>query len=785
MLKALQPASPGRDVMAESAAPLGLLARRTRMPKGLEGSAFVVPFGNTTGAAVFQRGGRTFVVFDERRPVDMAALHADPVFGQATVQLLPNGTLLRLPVPAGVSIALFQTPQGWRIAGLTAVAKSQPIVATYVDGAMSLGAEQPGDVLSMADPDTGATLLVGTQRRPGQGVATTRRTTEFVLRATGLGVIVEPLSDAIVLKAVPTGFILTGGPGGLAVSPSTAATEALMQAAHLTRRLDFSTMPTAPLMRLMSRQIADAAAAQPQARGPMRRAVAQSMMALGMAAEAESLLDVAAEQDPRQAASADMTGLKAIAALLAGRPADAEGIYDPRLTGTDDIAFWRAVRQAMLDDGSPAAAAVFASTAPLALLYPKPIADKILPLIIETMIQGGKIASAAQLLAQRKDDRRLDYARALQRQAEGDTDQALGLLDDLAAGHDRFDRARAAIRAVELRLASHKLDASQAADALDKLIYVWRGDQRELALRERIAELRGQAGSWRVALATLRQAETDFPEQAAAVHDRLKDAFANMVAGHGLQQMTPIDVDSAVDENADLMPTNGGDPALEEQLADRLLALDLPERAKPVLGKLMKSTASVGGKARFGATLAALDSREMDETGALAALDASEGQGLPPDLAEKRALLRANAMAHSGNPAAAAATLTAIGTPATNEARATILEQAQDWPAAEQAWSAYTATALPPEGGLDDGQARTLLRLTTAAARAGDDTTLATLRQKYDGRIAVGALADMFHLLTAEPVRGTGDLLRAKQEASLAESLPANLKALHGSAPAH
>ncbi len=175
----------------------------------------------------------------------------------------------------------------------------------------------------------------------------------------------------------------------------------------------------------------------------------------------------------------------------------------------------------------------------------------------------------------------------------------------------------------------------------------------------------------------------------------------------------------------------------------------------------------------------------MDEAGALAALDASEGPGLPPDLTEKRALLRAHAMARGGNPAAAAATLTAIGTPAANEARATILEQAQDWPAAEQAWSAYAATALPPDGGLDDGQARTLLRLTTAAARAGDDTALMTLRQKYDSRLGAGALADMFHLLTAEPVRGTGDLQRAKQEASLAEALSANLQALHGTAPAH
>ena len=159
----------------------------------------------------------------------------------------------------------------------------------------------------------------------------------------------------------------------------------------------------------------------------------------------------------------------------------------------------------------------------------RPIREHILPLIVETMIKGGEIEPAAHLLDQRKDDPKLAYARALMQQADGDTDQALSMLDALANGHDQFDRARAAVRAVELRLAARKLDKSQAADALDKLLYAWRGDARELALRERIAELRGQTGAWRVALATLRQAETDFPEQATAIHQRLKDSFAGMI----------------------------------------------------------------------------------------------------------------------------------------------------------------------------------------------------------------------------------------------------------------
>ncbi len=39
----------------------------------------------------------------------------------------------------------------------------------------------------------------------------------------------------------------------------------------------------------------------PMARGPKHRAAAESMILLGMDAEAESLLRVAAEQDPKEA----------------------------------------------------------------------------------------------------------------------------------------------------------------------------------------------------------------------------------------------------------------------------------------------------------------------------------------------------------------------------------------------------------------------------------------------------------------------------------------------------
>jgi hypothetical protein len=743
------------------------------------GMVLTLPFPTSVGVAAFRRGDSALVVFDERTAIDLAAVRADPVLGTATVELLPEATVLHLKLPTDRLLAISRERQGWRLGVVATAPPARPIPMRSVDGALTLSADAVGEVVAIDDPETGATLLVGTQRAAGQGFPTLRQTPEFSLLPTWQGVVVEPLADNLVMRAGSDAFLITGGSKGLTLAPTSTATQAQADAAGMTRRFDLHAQPLPALVERLHREVLAAAAAPPLARGPLREAAAETMIALGMGAEAQGMLHLAAADDPALATSADMAGLGAVAALLAHRITEADGIEDPRLSGSDEVMLWRAVRTAARTPGSPLAAAGFATTAPLIAVYPAALRQRLLPLAAETMIKGGQKAAATRLLArQPDDDPTLALARGMLRQADGDTDGALAIYDRLANDPDRLVHDRAALHAVQLRLLAGRIDAAHAADALDLLLYAWRGGHRELALREWIAALREYSGNWTAALAMLHETEALFPDASQAVHARLRAAFMRLLQDKALDRLAPLELVSMVEENADLLPTGPAGEALEERLADRLLALDLPNRAAPVLAKLMAAAPSPAGRAGFGARLAALRLREDDAKGALAALAASADPTVSePPAASATAPAMGSATASATAPTAASGSAPPAASGAAPETTpAVAASAAAAAPEAAAASASAGPPPLPPPLPAPLIERRTLL-MAAAQARLGDTAhavaelaalgtaaadlaRAAILEQAKDWPNAEHALADY----VGKAVPSTGALDAAQQQ---------------------
>lgn len=752
-------------------------------------NAITLPFDARTGIAAFRRGGSAWIVVDEPRPLDVAPLRGHPRFGALEVSVAPAATVLRLPLDPALVLRPRRDGASWLVEAVPAAAPAQPLRAE-VAGAegprLALPAGRVGRSAALRDPATGETLLVGTVRDPSYGVAPARAYAAFSLPPTASGILVVPQSDSVALRALTDGFVIAAGQAGAVGLPLAAGDEgALAAAAGLTRRFDLSAPSDRPQADRIRRLTAETGAAPPLARLRLRMETAEAMLALGLAAEAHGVLALAAADDPAAAREPRLAGLTGVAALLAGRLEESAGLMDPRLDGSDEIALWRALRATALGESATAQAPVFAATAPLAATYAAPLRARIAPLLAEGMAAGGEAAAAQRLLdAAALPEEATHLARGRIAEARGDIDAALAAYDAAARGRDRLQRARALAAGTELALASGRIDAAAAAKRLDDALFAWRGDGFEIAQRLRIAELRLAAGDGRGAIGMLRETGAMFPDQEAALRPRLVSTFGALFregadAPPLAHALPPAQAVTLFEDNIDLLPPGAEGEAMIARLAERLLQLDLPGRAAALVARVMEAQQDPPARAQLGARLAAMRLADRDPMGARAALAASVADGLPRTLVRERRILEARALADSGETAAALAALGELADPAALDLRAGIAAGRGDWAAAVPALAALAAATLPPPGAaLDEAQRRNLVRLTAAAALAGQTDLLGQLARERGEAMRDGPLSEPFRLLTADPLRGAADLPRIAAELQLARALPQALAAI-------
>ncbi|MBW8269825.1 hypothetical protein [Caldovatus aquaticus] len=752
------------------------------------GRALLLPFGPEVGAAAFRRGDAAIVVFDAAAPLDLGALAGDPLFGAAEAWTSGDATVLRLRLAAPARLVPRPAPDrgGWLV---EARPEGLPGLRVLVPEAepepprLVIRAARPGRAVVLADPATGAPLLVGTVREGGQALLLARRGAQFDLLPSALGAVVLARSDALVLRAGPDRFTLSAAGGAALILGEAWRTPPLAaEAAAMSRVLDLRPAG-GPTLAARLRDLRGAiAAAPPLARAPLRREATETLLALGLAPEAQAMASLAFQEAPQARDDPRLLLAHGAAALLAGRIAEAApALEDHRLPETDETLLWRGLLAAARD-GAAEAAPALAATAPLLLTYPEALRARLLAPAAEALIEAGgapALALARRLLEGDEAAPGLALARARLAEAEGRVEEALAGYDAVARGRDRLARARAIRRAVELRLATGALDAAGAAAALEAALYAWRGDALEREARMRLAALKRQAGDAEGAFVLLQEVEAQSPADAAALRPLLREALLEAMA-----KVPPLAAVALADARRDLLPEAGEEGvAAVTLLADRLVALDLTERAAGLLHEAAAGSATPAARAALGTRLAALRLREGDAAGALAALEETAAEPLPAPLATEREVLRARALARRGDRDAAAALLRGLGA-AGAAPLAELLAEAEDWPGAAAALAAHLAATLPASPApLAPEHRRALARLAAFAALAGDEARLAALRADYGARMRDGPLAETFAMLTADPPRGLADLPRLQRELELIRALPSRLEALRTGAP--
>jgi hypothetical protein len=232
----------------------------------------------------------------------------------------------------------------------------------------------------------------------------------------------------------------------------------------------------------------------------------------------------------------------------------------------------------------------------------------------------------------------------------GQKDAALPIWQRLQNSPVNEVRARATFALVSQQLDDKTITPSDAAKQLEALRYLWRGDTFEFDLLYKLGKLYFDAGQPRRSLITLRQAATNFPnhplaKQAAA---DMADEFHKLYLEGAADKLSPLTAVALYDEFRELTPPGAEGDRMIAALADRLVNVDLLDRAGDLLERQVKTRLSGADKVKAGTRLAAIRLLDDKPDLALTALKESDDPAGSLDLVAERNRLQARASFDTG-----------------------------------------------------------------------------------------------------------------------------------------
>ncbi|HYE01489.1 MAG TPA: tetratricopeptide repeat protein, partial [Alphaproteobacteria bacterium] len=737
--------------------------------------------------AVYARSGSLWLVFDRQ-----LVKPADELFGEAVAQvgggdavLDEVGTVVRLRLPEGRSPIVDRDGTAWLIT--LAERPELPLTPLTVKpepdfplGARVLVAVEDADrVISVEDPEVGDRLMVVPLPAPGRAVVDRHRFPEAEIMPAAQGVVVRPIGDAVQVQATRQGIEIAA-PQGLALSPrsdkagAAAPSEADSTVPRLFELSAWRRGEGADFVEQRRRQVDRIIEAPDQDKDRLRLDMARFFFAHGYANEALGLMNAVTETVPALLGRSEFLALRGAALIAAADPAGGlADLADPRLAEAPEAALWRGYAKAQTGDWQ-GAAPEFAAGAPLLAIYPDPYFQRLTLAAAETRLRNGDPQGAMALidrLIARTDGAAQDSAavlflRGLVLSRLGEEPAAAEMWERAIASGDQLYRVRSSLELTRLQRAKGQIEPGAAADRLARLRFTWRGDDIELDLLQQLAGYQIEAGEIDDGLNTYRETIALFSEspRVPQLTEQMTEAFVGLYLDpERAKGVTALRALELYDKFGELTPANERGDRLVQALAERLVEIDLLDRAGNLLQHQVDYRLAGAEKARVGTRLAAIRLLDDDYNGALAALDRSEAAGLPPAETADRRLLRARALARLGRLDDAMGLLAEDGRPEAELLRIDLAWQGQKWPEVAEALGRL-AGAPPAEGPPSAEAVQHVLNRASALALAKDTAGLKALREQWEPAMARTPDADAFRILTRSEAAGAATDLAGIQE---------------------
>lgn len=740
-----------------------------------EGQGLRFKWPDPVTAAAFTRGPYVFLLFNKQAILDLSAVKNPPpddLVGQIT-EVKSEGTAIRLLPPPDTYFAMRAEDNDWVVemtrrprlpdspAEVTTVDEKDPAKAR-VRVALRGGEA----VLTLHDPEIGDDLKVVPTAVAGAGVEDEHDFPQFDIFASAQGLVIKPQSDGLIVRPVGP-YVEIYSPGGTLLSPPgevPAAEKDNVDAGNQPHIFHFDEWRRDDgrpyLIRL--RELEEAVAAAPAGqRNPPRLALARFLFANGFAVEADGVLDNMVREQPALANTELYHSLKGAASLMSGNLEEARvNLTSATLDRAPEIAMWRVALD--MADGDQAAAIKELSHGPdMSRDYPSPYANRLGLPIAEALIDLGDIPAARDRLDAiaassplPSEEGQEQYLRGRLALLEGKPQEAIEIWSALERSEPSPARVLATLALVDEEMKEKRLTPEEAMKHVDRLRYVWRGDDLEFAVLRKLGELAIASGDVLKGLRTLRDLVALKPDsrEVTAVTQQMSAAFQKFFLDGGADKLSPIAAIGMFNEFRNLIPKGPAGNAMIRNLADRLIKVDLLDQAAALLQDQIKNRLTGQDKAETGARLAFTQLLNGKPQDALAALQETDMPGLPGDLVNDRNRLAAQALADLNRVPDALARIAGDTSEDAAKLRAEINWNASNWAGAAAALGGLVGNPPTGDAPMPDEQARRVLRYAAALALAGDQAGLDATRKKFGVAMSRGPYKDIFAVLASDRV---------------------------------
>ncbi len=755
-------------------------------------------------AAVFNRAGYLWIIFDKRISIDAPAIarEAAPTILSAEQIETTRGTAIRLKTTAGINPEIKRSGLAWVFEFVRAPMLPSAPLETVAQPSSPLGARlfvsvpEPGEVIVVKDPEAGDNLAVVPVIPLGHGIGRVWSYPQLKLLQTKQGIVIQPLGDDLRVRTLKQGVEVTSA-SSLQISSVTpeelanVKLEAILAPGDeqefskpLTRILDLEKWNRADLKSFIDArqalQLEIAVSKTDKKLEETRLELTRFYFASAFSAETLGIIEIMIKKNPELQKDPEIVLMRGASSLLMGRFEDARTyLFTEELNDNDESAFWRAALAA--EEGKLSEVAFdLRRTGAITRPYTKALKMPMATLVASAAVEVGDIKQAGSYIdilnlenPDPSQQNQIDFVAAKLLKLGGDFEGAIGKFEEVMDGQHRPSRAKATVARAQLLLELDRYSSQDMIEEYEKLRFSWRGGEFEFWLLKNLGQLYSSTGMYREGLQALKQAATYFRdyEESSDVTKQMSDLFQKLYLDGAADELAPVTAIALYDEYRELTPAGEKGDEMIRKLADRLVGVDLLERAADLLEGQVEFRLKGAEKARVGARLALVFLFDHKFDDALRILNASNEPNLPDDLVHNRLILRARATIGVGQSDDAIEMLKGNPSADANELRAEVYWRKADWKNASKVLGklarSYGAKARKP---LTDRQAYMVLRWAVAETLYKNENAIERILENYGAAMMKSPYGDAFTLI-AQPLaaglvdfRGLGEILKEVED---------------------